>query len=522
MGFQVPATTKPLASLDLSHGCLVDASLPAHGNAPRYTLSEAQRGDLRSALEQVGRLVAAPAPDETAQRVVAQFRCLRCHEKDGRGGVGAELVPYFRTLTEADLGDEGRLPPRLTGVGGRLRSEWIEEVVANGTRARPYLAARMPKFGNEAENGGVQSVAKSIANGFAALEGEWRSDSDVARASKRQVDSKLAIDERRLVSKEKLNCITCHSFGDRPSAGTPGLDFQAMAHRIRGDFWRRYALAPLRFKPGTRMPIYFVDGKSEADLLDHDATKQIDAIWEWFERVKEMPAPDGVPSGQRLVLDVGEAPKIFRTFLERGGSRGIAVGTPAGLHFAFDAEQVRLVEAWTGEFLDVALVWGGRGGHVAPELGPVVWSAPAGPALLLAPQDALTGTTVDPKVALAAEAWPSDGGRAHGVKFRGYRVAADGAPTFLYELGDEVGPPPQADHVVVEERFAPSSEKGVRFTREFVVRGLKPGRLVMMREPVDAVGGVAVTHGSRLAARILFFRGDGSNDAMSIRYGVKE
>jgi len=276
------------------------------------------------------------------------------------------------------------------------------------------------------------------------------------------------------------------------------------------------------------MPIYFVDGKSESELLDRDATRQIDAIWAWFEREREMPAPDGVPSGKGLVLDVGDRPKVFRTFLERAGNRGIAVGTPQGLHFAFDAEQIRLVEAWSGEFLNVAPVWEGRGGHVAPELGSVVWSAPPGPALLLAPPDALKEDTVDPKVLIAAwREWPTDSGRAHGMKFRGYRLESDGLPTFLYELGDGVQ---------VEERDAPGGSDGVRFTREFRVHGLKGDRLVMMREPANAAGEIAVAHAKWNALHdslvtdpssppppppVMWFRSDGTNDVMTLRYGVR-
>jgi cytochrome c2 len=487
---QAPDGMKPLESLDAARGCLADPKAAAHGAAPRYALTAAQHGDLAAALASLKQMVGAPAPIERARALVATFRCLACHEKDSRGGVASELVPYFRTLAEADLGDEGRLPPRLTGAGARLQTPWIAEVVANGTRARPYVAARMPKFGED--------IAHAISAGFVAGEGEWRSDSDEARAAEPKLDLALATDGRRLVGKDGLNCITCHSFGDRPSAGTPGLDFLGFSKRIRGDFWRRYALSPLRAKPGTRMPTYFEDGKSQTrDVLDGDATKQIEAIWTFFQRAHEMPAPDGVPTGQKMVLDVGDQPVVFRTFLERAGSRGIAVGTPQGLHFAFDAEQIRLVEAWTGQFLDVAPVWNGRGGNVAPELGPIVWSALPGPALLLAPPDALQSNTAIKLTAVPdLEHWPTDGGRAHGMKFGGYRLEADGTPTFLYELRDATVPfdaPPQPNSVHVEERFEPSTKAGVRFKRTFRVFGLPVDRAVMMREPRDSAAGIGST-----------------------------
>jgi cytochrome c2 len=520
---QAPDGMKPLESLDAARGCLADPKAAAHGAAPRYALTAAQHGDLAAALASLKQLTGAAAPIERARALVATFRCLACHEKDGRGGVASDLVPYFRTLAEADLGDEGRLPPRLTGVGARLQTPWIAEVVANGTRARPYVAARMPKFGED--------IAHALAAGFVAGEGEWRSDSDEARAAEPKLDLALATDGRRLVGKDGLNCITCHSFGDRPSAGTPGLDLLGFAKRIRGDFWRRYALSPLRAKPGTRMPTYFEDGKSQTrDVLDGDATKQIEAIWTFFQRAHEMPAPDGVPTGQKMVLDVGDQPVVFRTFLERAGSRGIAVGTPQGLHFAFDAEQIRLVEAWTGQFLDVAPVWNGRGGNVAPELGPIVWSALPGPALLLAPADA---SPPDGKFDLAklpdAEQWPKDGGRAHGVKFGGYRLEADGSPTFLYELRDASLPfdaPPQPNAVHVEERFEPSTKPGVRFKRTFRVFGLSAERAVMLRDPRDAAGGISasgpMTVPMGAATGIVLFRARDAATPLVIHYEVAQ
>src|SRR5262249_6169169 len=192
-----------------------------------------------------------------------------------------------------------------------------------------------------------------LAAAFAAREGvpaDATENSAAAAGSAPGIDREApAIAGRQLAGSNGLNCITCHSFGARPSAGTPGLDFLQFAKRLRREFWERYALAPARFKPETRMPSYFPDGKSAlTTLFDGRATRQIDALWAWFERCERMPAPDGVPTGERMILAVGDRPKVFRTFLERAGSRGIAVGNPSGLHFAFDAERIQLVEAWQG------------------------------------------------------------------------------------------------------------------------------------------------------------------------------
>jgi mono/diheme cytochrome c family protein len=464
-----PSTySKPLAQLDLQRGCLADATA-ARGTAPRYDLAAPMRADLRAGIESVKRASGLVTPLDATQRTLAAFRCTACHERDQRGGVREPLLPFFKSRAEADLGDEGRLPPRLDGVGQRLQSPWLQKVVAEGVRARPYLWARMPAFGTD--------IGASTASGLAAIEGEWRSDDPAASAAPIAATEELAVAGRKLAGSGGLTCITCHSFGTRPSAGTPGLDFTQFSTRLRAEWWRRYARSPLRFKPGTRMPTFFENGKSAAvSIFDGDATRQIDALWAWFEKSSTMPAPEGVPTGEKMVLDVGDRPKVFRTFLERAGNRGIAVGYPAGLHFAFDAEQIRLCEAWSGEFLDVAPVWTGRGGNVAPQLGPIVWSAPAGPALMLEKPEG---------------EWPTDSGRKHGLKFGGYRLEPDGTPVFLWDLrkpelaADEPSPP---DAVHVEETFVPDPSPDVLFVRTLTITNLADGVSLYFHAPARSDG----------------------------------
>src|SRR5207253_9204994 len=90
---------------------------------------------------------AAPAPLDEGERAVAAYGCLNCHTRDERGGPPEPLRAYFRTVDNTELGDEGRLPPRLTGVGNKLTPAWMREVLTNGGKARPYMAVRMPQFG---------------------------------------------------------------------------------------------------------------------------------------------------------------------------------------------------------------------------------------------------------------------------------------------------------------------------------------------------------------------------------------
>lgn len=437
------AVAPPLAKLDGSRGCLAPTR-EQRGTAPHYELSREQRAALVAALEQVPTTIVV-APLQQARDLKAALRCDACHAMQGDADRG-RWSSYFRCTAEADLGDEGRLAPRLDGVGTRLQSPWLEQVIGDGARARPYLAARMPRFGS--------AIARELTRGLAALEGEWRSDDPTAIAAARPTlplashrapgdsDESLAVVGRQLAGSGGMNCITCHSFGERPSAGTPGLDFLQFRQRLRRDAFATYALAPARVKPGTRMPRYFEEGRSVVEgVLDGDPARQIDALWCWFERASSMPAPEGVPTGERQRLPVGDRPIVVRAFMERAGVRGIAIGTPSGLHFAFDAAQVRLVEAWSGDFLDVAPIWDGRGGGIVGQLGPRVWSAPPGPLLAL-----------DPAVAGAP-------------KFLGYRLEPDGTPTFQWTLAGHGGA------IEVDEQFLPDPRPDVLFVRRLEIRG---------------------------------------------------
>src|SRR5690606_34470265 len=74
--------------------------------------------------------------------------CYACHQRDTLGGVIGERDPHF-TANSPDLGDEGRIPPPLTGVGHKLRPDWMQAVLLQAATARPYMDARMPQFGSK-------------------------------------------------------------------------------------------------------------------------------------------------------------------------------------------------------------------------------------------------------------------------------------------------------------------------------------------------------------------------------------
>jgi hypothetical protein len=306
---------------------------------------------------------------------------------------------------------------------------------------------------------------------LAAFDGVWP-DKDRPEP---MVTPEMSEAGRELAGTKGFNCISCHAFGDAPLAGTPGPDITAFGERLRYDWWRRYILAPERFKPKTRMTNFFEKGaSSNTQVFGGDPAKQTDALWAYFSLGEFAPAPEGLPAAGGMELRVGSRPVILRAFLKSAGSRGIAVGFPAGTHFAFDAESCRLAEVWHGSFLDASGAWAGRGGMILKGQGPDAWVPPKGPAVVVGGRP---------------ETWPAEAGRQGGLHFKGYEIDKGGVPAFRYTLDTPGGPVP------VTERFEPGAGAGT-IRRSFAFTRLPTevwinagrGRSVTAKEP----GGIKV------------------------------
>ncbi len=426
-----PPARTALFDLDPTRGCLD----PDDRATPRYDLTDAERTTLRRGIESARRAQGVPAPTDAALREFTSLSCTHCHRLDGDHGVRRSVDPYFVTLDDrVDLGDEGRLPPDLSGVGFKLRTGWLRRVVEEGARARPYMGARMPAFG---------AAASALPETFAALDGV---------APGVDVEPPAATDALRrdglhLLGRDGMSCITCHSYRDWPPAGSPGPSLTAFAERLRYAWWRAYVQAPARYKPGTRMPSFAIGRRSTVgNVLDGDIYRQGDAMWSAFTLGEEMPPPEGIRPASSLKITVRDRTVVLRTFLEHAGSRGIAVGFPAGIHVGFDAEACRLADAWRGDFLDASGAWAGRGGQVAGGRGPDVWIGPQGPPIVFGARP---------------ERWPRAIGREAGYRFRGYLLDEAGTPTFRYEV----------DGVEVRERIEPRRAPRDRLLRTFDLGG---------------------------------------------------
>jgi len=424
---------KELAARAGAYGGCLD---PADRATPRYTLRDADRRALATAIKTLPGAT-QDAPLEKGEAIFVALNCRACHTKDGVGGADESLWPYFTTLNDVELGNEGRIPPRLTNAGWKLTTQWLRQVLHDGGVARPYMATRMPQFG--AQNLGA------MAEHLARIEGIAPDVQEPEPAAAPE----LAAAGRAIVGEKGLNCISCHVFGDHAPAGTPGPSITGFGERLRLSWFTSYAHAPSRFKPGTRMPAFWAPGTSAATtILGGEQNKQIEALWAYFQQGEFAALPEGVKTDEGLALKPAGTPMVFRTFLKDAGSRGIAVGYPGGPHFGFDAEQVRLRDAWTGDFVDASSAWRGRGGMKADGQGPEVWTAPQGPAILVANE---------------MTSWPDALGAAAGTRFKGYELNTKREPSFVQWL--KVGD----GFVEVREWVGPTQTKGRLFARRFTV-----------------------------------------------------
>jgi mono/diheme cytochrome c family protein len=433
-------------------GCL--ASDPARrGKAPGFGFGKEEREALRVFLVRGLSGAGTHAPALAARRDLQRFNCLACHGRDGEGGLGSEVTEQLRRNENAENA-EAVVPPVLTGVGHKLRTPWLHNVLVGGGRARPWMALRMPQFGDA-------NVGR-LPDALAALEGAEPDES----VHKVPLTATKLDTGRHLVGKNAFGCISCHDIAGVPNTGTRGPDLAGMNQRVRYEWYLRWLEQPQRIQPGTRMPSVFMDGKSLLDkVLDGKADTQAEAMWAYLSLGNSLPLPAGLEPRKGLALPVTNRPVLLRTFMPDAGSRAVAVGFPGGVSVAFDAHSCRLAYAWSGEFLDASPAWNDRGGNPAKVLGARFWQAPPGCPVA-------TNTSGEPPDFAARAKDPAHGAHLPNgkiyqgpalLKFTGYATDKAGVPTFRYSLQ-----PDTPDKVTVSERLGPlRSSVAVGVARRF-------------------------------------------------------
>jgi len=415
---------KPLKDLNAARGCLADSS-SAKTSAPQFDLSPTQKAAITAALSVLSSGKAIQR--DLIATTMASFNCYACHRRDGLGGPERDRDPMFLT-SQHEMGDEGRVPPPLDGAGDKLQPGWMKRVIGEGAKDRPYMLTRMPRFG--------AAPVDHVVAAFAKADQKQRSKPPVID----EAEHRTKAVGRRLAGNNAFGCVKCHVFGGTPSSGIQAINLLTMTRRVREDWFYRYLVDPQAYRPGTRMPTAFVDGKSVVrDVYEADPARQMKALWSFLSDREKAAVPDGLIA-QSIELTPKETPIIYRNFLDGLTPRGIAVGYPEQADLAWDAEKMSLAALWHGKFVDASRHWTGRGADRISPLGDhVIHPETTTPIAVLPSQDA---------------PWPAEPPRTIGYRFRGYRLDDQQRPVFKYTV------PAGGKSVTVEDSFIPAVDLG--------------------------------------------------------------
>lgn len=474
---------REFAKLNPAGGCL-SVNVPA--GLPVFALSDRQRGDLQAALAAVASVQSESAPASEVQQAMLSLNCYACHVRGDLGGVSEPLNHVFAGSIP-EMGDEGRIPPALTGAGDKLNDEWIRTVLSEGAKDRPYMATRMPRFGGQ--------HAEYFAPRLAAVDRGEVIPEVVFEAP----DHRVKADARQLVGDQALSCIKCHRFDSYAATGLQSLDMTTMTRRLRRDWFHRYLADPQAYRPGTRMPAAWPGGRSVVPgVLNGEPELQIEAIWRYLLDGRRAKIPSGLER-QAIELKPTGRPLIYRNFLEGLSPRGIAVGFPERVHFAWDAEHMTARLIWHGAFIDAAKHWVDRGPGNQSPMGDHVMVLPAGPPLA--------------KLSSLDQSWPGGNPRETGYRFQGYRLNAAGVPTFRY----------QWNVVEVEETLTPvANEPDNGLRRTLTVKSAEPLNDLWLRVAagkIEQVQDAFVWNGVRLQVEegLAVVRRSGDQDELLIQ-----
>ena len=259
-----------LGSLNWERGCLGPEDAPSR--APQFGFSPEQRTALQAFGREERSSLARHAPMEFALRQARLLNCGACHGQ----------VDGF---------------PALEVMGGKLNARWMGAFISGDIPYKPraekhpggepWMEARMPAF---------RFHGAKLAEGLAALHGY---PPDPAAPS--PIDSTMAQHGRKLVGKDGgFSCISCHGVRSLKAMevfDAEGINLEWSADRLLPDYYRRWMRNPLALDPQTKMPAYFEDGQSPlTEVLEGDAERQIDAIWQYLRLKDTMPLPATQPT----------------------------------------------------------------------------------------------------------------------------------------------------------------------------------------------------------------------------------
>lgn len=433
-GIARPAKFKSLVSLDVTANRSCISQLRG-ARIPHFELDDAQRQSIIAALQAIRlqfstKSTVLESANALVQFTLMQLNCYACHQRDAVGGIALGRTGYFETNGQADLGDEGRLPPPLTNVGSKLNAPWLKRVLQGTGDIRPHLQIRMPRYPMPEVEPLVPLLASAdrpLRSAQNARVSPTNGQVDRSLGDRSLADRSLAETGRELFN---VGCVQCHPVRGEALPSVVGVDVGHIGLRVQRAWFDAFLLNPASLKARTRMPTFFAAGSVNQDFYHGDVDKQIDSLWAYLEDVDRLPLPEKIEQVRRQNFELipTERPIILRTFMRNAGTHAIAGGFPEHVNFAFDAETVRLSDVWRGRFLDAQGTWNDRFAPDALPLSTAVAISARGPdfALLTAasapwPDSVRPTSNLDPRFTL---------------RFDGYRLDPSGMPTLQYRLGN--------------------------------------------------------------------------------------
>ena len=418
-------TVRPVSEIVKSRTGLESRSTTVQ---PSWAFDSAQAAAIKIAMASLKNPAATTNRDELSFRLLQQ-NCYACHDRNRLGGIGRFRKPYFETVGHIDIGDEGRLPPALTHAGNRLNPSWLNNVLTGKGSVRPFMTIRMPVF--------PADLTKPLPAMFVEADAAATKPPDAANVFAR-ADTKTLVEAGRQLM--DAGCVQCHVFKGEALPGVVGIDLEGVTNRVQPAWLHDFLKDPGSLKERTRMPTFFPNGQSQnSDVPNGDVEFQLAAMYAYLKEISNQPLPEKIQQArdQNYELTPTDRPILLRTFMPITGTHAIAVGFPQHVHFAFDAENIALSQAWQGRFLDAEGTWFIRFAPPADPLGDRRITFPPGIAV----------AALDDKTS----PWPTDVTSA-GAKFRGYRLDHHGVPTFLYSVHG----------FDVEDRIEPDQGSGLR------------------------------------------------------------
>ena len=420
-GFAASQPIVSLAKANFDRGCISNNNSPS----PRFRLEASQTRAI------VASLTEANKPD-TDQIVLAKtltaFNCIACHVRDDFGGVAKDRNPFFRS-SEKNLGDDGRIPPPLTLVGAKLQPVWLKKVLFDGESVRPHMMTRMPQYGEP----NLRHLPETVARLDKLEEVDLKLPSPESKSKEEQErEKKLRAGGRELLGDKGLNCVACHNFNGKPSPINKGMDLMTTYQRLQPAWFNNFLRKPGAYRPRIVMPYSWPDGiAAHKTILGGDTELQIEAIWYYLSLGTSAADPSGI---RRLdtKLAVGDSARTYRGRSSVAGFRGIAVGFPEKLNYAFNAETGTLSAIWQGDFIRVDRGGQGSGGF-NPSAKPIQLAQDVSFVELA---DESTPWPLRPVMTKEAPVNPNPlYPKNLGYQFKGYSLDETSVPTFEYQSG---------------------------------------------------------------------------------------